>query len=77
MPVLVQTRLSGILGFWCKLGFLRFLGLVGELSLLVYFVAVRTVKRGLHQSLPNFSPDGPKVGASIIFVGYNAVGLRR
>jgi hypothetical protein len=27
--------------------------------------------------LPNFSPDGPKVGAPIIFVWYNAEGMRR
>jgi hypothetical protein len=27
--------------------------------------------------LPNFSPDGPKVGVPIIFVWYNAEGMRR
>jgi hypothetical protein len=28
-------------------------------------------------ALPNFSPDGPEVGAPIIFVWYNAEGMRR
>jgi hypothetical protein len=28
-------------------------------------------------ALPNFSPDGSKVGARIIFVWYNAEGMRR
>jgi hypothetical protein len=37
-------------GFWCKFGFLDFLAPVGELIFLVYFVTVRAVKRGLHQS---------------------------